>query len=727
MQNKEFYFWFTDYQQQAQILNERRLIVLVGDNVWASNLIASIDMNGCKGEQHKPKNWLVYGDNNTIKSTVSKQRFRDKLGSESHFVVFQDRSLSIDAFAVLSGTLVAGGIFFLLIDNIAQMSGSLFYQRFLKRLQAFKQHIVIDQHQSSLPSLPVTNAKIAEEETRTQLPYNCLTQEQVTAVDAVIKVVKGKRNQPLVLTADRGRGKSSALAIACGQLLNAATKDNKLRIAVTAVDRTSLSIFFRQLATSVPRGQLEHSKFCTESGLVEYIPIDQLLKEKHTVNLVLVDEASAIPIYLLEALLDSYSRLVFASTIHGYEGAGRGFTLKFQKTLAMKYPHWRSMHVNEPIRWRVNDPLEKLVFESCLLNAELTTLPEDVKQKQLNTLVFKQFSAVELVTDENLLKEIFAILVTAHYQTKPSDVKMLLDNEQVKLVCLFANQYKRSDEGTITEQILSRHVVAVALLIVEGSTRDSIIETSLINAVNHGHKRLKNHFVPQSLLTQCGIDQAFNYHYMRVMRIAVHPQVQQQGMGSYFLSKISDFSTAQGADFLASSFGATKSLLSFWLKNDFRIARIGFTKDKASGEQSSLMLKALTTSGEAELTDIVSEFYRSFDYLLTEEYKPLSAGLVLLILSYCPISACSVLSVRDKANIVAFAEGYRQYSSCVFSLHLWLKQQLSGLFIIDEQKFMVLISRIMQKNTVVDVCKTYGVTGKKELEQLLRSKVRQLL
>ncbi|MCI2284676.1 GNAT family N-acetyltransferase [Colwellia sp. MSW7] len=304
---------------------------------------------------------------------------------------------------------------------------------------------------------------------------------------------------------------------------------------------------------------------------------------------------------------------------------------------------------------------------------------------------------------------------------------MLLDNEQVKLVCLFANHYKKSDEGTITEGVLSQHVVAVALLIVEGSTCDNMIEAPLINAVNHGKKRLKNHFVPQSLLTQCGIERAFTYHYMRVMRIAVHPQVQQQGLGSYFLSKISEFSTAQGADFLASSFGATKSLLSFWLKNDFRIARIGFTQDKASGEQSSLVLKALTTSGEAELTGIVNEFYRSFDYLLTEEYKQLAVDLVLLILSDCPLNECSILSARDKANIVAFAEGYRQYSSCVFSLHLWLKQQLSGISILDESNYMVLISRIMQKHSVIDVCNTYGITGKRELEQLLRSKVRQLL
>lgn len=715
MQNKEFYFWFTRYQQQAQILNERRLIVLVGENAWSTTLLKSIDTDGSHLKKVNRKTWLVYGESEYLKANISKQRFRDKLGSESHFVVFQDKNLSIDAIAGLSGTLVAGGVFFLLIDELSQLTESLFYQRFFQQLSAFSQHVVINQSKFTLPNLTATRTPLLLAKSQVTLPYNCLTQEQVVAVDAIIKVFKGKRNRPLILTADRGRGKSSALAIACGHVLNSATKDNMLRIVITAIDLSSLSVFFRQLTTSLPAGKFQRNKFTVDYGVVEFIPIDQLLKVKVAASLVLVDEAAAMPIYLLEALLVNYSRLVFSSTIHGYEGAGRGFTLKFQKTLAQKYPQWRNLHLNEPIRWRINDPLEALVFESCLLNAELPTLPDDVKQQPSSILSFKHFSATELAQDEVLLKQVIAVLVTAHYQTKPSDVRMLLDNKQMQLVCLLAHENKK------------QYVIAVALLINEGRTSDDILEAQTISAVSHGKRRLKNHFVPQSLLTQCGIKQAFDFYYMRVMRIAVHPQLQQQGIGTKFLNKMIKFSVEQGADFIASSFGVTQVLLSFWLKNDFQIARIGFSKDKASGEQSALVLKALSSSGQTALTDINTEFYRSFDYLLVEEYKGLAAELVQLILQHCPLEACTALSARDHANVEAFALGYRQYSSCVFSLHLWLKYQLSSLKVSKQLNLLVLISRIMQKHTITEVCNMYGLTGKKELEAVLSSKISQLL
>ena len=711
MQNREFFPWFYSYQQQALTLNERRLIVLVGDNSWASSLLTSVESKSCDGAKQSESTWLVYGESENIKSNVSKQRFRDKLGSESDFVVFQNADFSIDAFAGLSGTLVAGGILFLLVNDMSQITESLFYKRFFNLLNTYPEHVVIEQNQSVLPFVTPIGTLSTIDKPRTLLTYNCVTQEQLTAVEAVIKVLKGKRNRPLVLTADRGRGKSSALAIACGQLLKVATKEYELRLVITAVDISSLTVFFNQLVTSLPEGELQNGKFTVKHGSVEFIAIDQLLKKPIKASLVLVDEAAAIPIYLLEQLQMKHSRVVFASTIHGYEGAGRGFTLKFQDTLATQYPQWRSLHLHEPIRWRVNDPLERLVFEACLLNAELPIVNVGVQKNKSSPLLFKQFSAIELTANEELFKQVFAVLVTAHYQTKPSDVQMLLDNKHVQLVCL------------LSQEETKQQVVAVALLINEGSSSGNIIETEEISEVNQSKRRLKNHFVPQSLLTQCGVEHAFNYHYMRVMRIAVHPQLQQQGIGTYFLDKIAEFSTLQGADFLASSFGATKALLSFWLINDFHLARIGFTKDKASGEQSALVLKALSQSATKALDDISTEFYRSFDYLLTEEYKHLAAELVALILQYCPQVSCATLSARDKANIEAFAQGYRQYSCCVFSLHLWLRLQLSSSTELEEKALLVFISRIMQKHDIKDVCNVYGFTGKKELEQFLKSKI----
>jgi len=729
MQNIDFSPWFECYQQQALMLNERRLIVLLGDNAWSSSLLKSI---GCVNEGNSRDSiGFIYGDSDNIKSNVAKQRFRDKLGSESCFVVFQDSELSIDAFACLSGTLVAGGIFFLLIEDIAQIKKSLFYQRFFDLLTTFPEHAIFEQNQSAqLTMWPAINEHKTTntfEYNDSLLAFNCVTQEQVVAVESVIKVFKGRRNRPLVLTADRGRGKSSALAIACAELLKSATAEYNLRLVITSADIGSLSVFFNHLIRCLPGGDLQKGRFTTQHGSVEFIAIDQLIKQPVNASLLLVDEAAAIPIYLLEQLLLHYSRLVFSTTIHGYEGAGRGFTLKFQDTLTAKNPQWKSLHINEPIRWRVNDPLERLVFEACLLNAELPLIAGNLQINNLSSLVFKQFSAVELANDESLFKQVFSVLVTAHYQTKPSDVQIILDNEQVQLVCL------------LSEELTNQKVVAVALLINEGnvnlkpissstsSTEFTVIDSELVSAIQQSKRRLKNHFIPQSLLTHCGIEYAFDYHYVRIMRIAVHPQLQQQGIGSYFLDKIENFAVLQNVDFLASSFGATKPLLSFWLINYFKLARIGFQKDKASGEQSALVLKALSPKATTALTDISSTFFRSFEYLLTDEYKYLSAKLVALVISNSPKLTCVELSERDQANIIAFAKGYGQYSSCVFSLHLWLKMVLSDDKFAEDQDLLVFISRIFQKHSINDVCNTYGFTGKKALEQFLRAKVKLLL
>lgn len=715
MKNTEFSSWFTCIQQQALINNERRLIALVGDSEWSSSLLKSIDKSKGNHSKNEENTWLVYGENSSIESNVAKQRFSDKLGSESNIVVFQDTDLSIDALAGLSGTLVGGGIFFLLVTDENQISSSPFYQRFFSLLTLFSEHTVIKQTQFNLPSIVYSNEQGVISKPNEALSFNCVTPEQMSAVEAVMKVFKGKRNRPLILTADRGRGKSSALAIACGEILGKATQALQLNIVITAVDMNSLNVFFAQLARSFPSGELQKTRFITKYATVEYVAIDQLIKRESSANLVLVDEAAAIPIYLLEQLLNKHARIVFSSTIHGYEGAGRGFSIKFQGALAKKYPKYRGLHIHEPIRWRKNDSLERLIFDTCLLNAELTEISVDANKCDPSTFLFKQFKPRELVKNEGLLKQVFSILVTAHYQTKPSDVRMLLDNEHVQLVCLL---YKCKEEY---------QVASVALLMSEGRSKSSSISDEEVNAMSESKRRLKNHFVPQSLLTQCGIDSAFDYHYLRVMRIAVHPQLQKQGVGSYFINKISEFSAIQGADFLASSFGANQSLLSFWLKNDFGLARIGFKKDKASGEQSALVLKGLTQNSVTALADINSEFYRSFDYLLTDEYKLLNVELVFLILQYCPSINCAMLSKRDKANIEAFAQGYSQYSNCVFSLHLWLKLYCASSESTDDAGIHILISRIMQKMPINDVCHTYGFTGKKELETFLKSKVKTLL
>ena len=733
MQVQGFLSWFTGHAKEALLNKERRLVVLSGSESWALSLLESIECvsatlrNNVNAELPLPSRnptCLIYGDSSLFRANVQQKRYQDKLGSESDVIIFVDSQFTIDAFAALSGTLKSGGILFLVIPALVEKSDeSLFFKRFYSLITKVSTHTIIAE--STTIPLPHVTELAKEENTQvySTYPLGCITEEQYYAVNAIGKVLSGHRKRPLVLTADRGRGKSSALAITCAQLMKAHAHD-EFTIIITAPDTQALSVFYRQLKQSLIGMEQQGHTISFGKAKLAFVPVDQLIKIQIKVNLVLVDEAAAIPVYLLEQLLSSYHRMVFSSTVHGYEGAGRGFTLKFKKILDRLCPQWVSLHLNQPIRWRENDPLEQLVFNTCLLNTELPSLTTTItsqsninidnsslsNQETLEQPVFKVITAKELVVNEVLLQQVFAILVTAHYQTKPSDLQLLLDNPQVQLACAFSSNHCNTE------------LLAVALLMSEGHGNG--VTDDDIRAVKKSQRRLRNHFLPQSLFSHCGFEQAFSFHYVRIMRIAVHPQIQQQGIGSLFLNYIELLAVEQGADFIGSSFGVNSELLSFWLNDGFSTARIGFTKDKASGEHSALLIKGLNVKNKRKQQEFHRNFYQSFDYLLLDEYKALTTELVFLLLSQNTKDNLSALSARDISNVEAFSQGERLYSSCCYSLYLWLKHDL-----LDENKNypsdvmqtnLVLISRLIQKHDIDSVCQQFGLTGKKMLNQQMK-------
>ncbi|GAW97845.1 MULTISPECIES: tRNA(Met) cytidine acetyltransferase TmcA [Colwellia] len=732
MPAQHFSPWIKDYAKQAALNNERRLVVLSGSESWALSLLLSLDTVSAvvsgNAKRELPSSaphstCLIYGDSRVLTANVKQKRYRDKLGSESDVIVFIDSQFTIDAFAALSGTLRAGGIFFLVLPSLAEKcQQSLFFKRFLSLIEAMPSHTIITEASAKLPppSMTIHLHKPEYEPMQGKYPLGCITSEQYHAVQAIVKVVTGHRKRPLVLTADRGRGKSSALALACVQLLQT-HEHHVFSIIITAPDIQALAVFFRQLSDSLPNAEQRGNTFTLGKARLDFIAVEQLLKQPVKVNLLLVDEAAAIPVYLLEQLLNSYHRMVFSSTVHGYEGAGRGFTLKFQQSLTRLCPQWLSLHINQPIRWRVNDPLEQLVFDSCLLNAELPILAAQVPINSDNNAtentdflaatVFKVISAEQLITDEALLQQVFAVLVTAHYQTKPSDLKLLLDNPQVQLACLFSKNNKQVD------------VLAVALLMNEGTGYG--VDDTDVKAIKNSQRRLRNHFLPQSLFSHCGFEQAFDYRYLRIMRIAVHPQIQQRGIGAYFLEKVQQLATHQGADFVGSSFGVNEQLLSFWFKAGFTMVRIGFTKDKASGEHSALVINGKNFRARQKQQQLKQDFYRSFDYLLLDEYKTLTSTLVYLLLTKNAKEFLTELTIADIESVHAYAQGQRLYSSCAYSLYLWCKHDLlthdkhNSTDVI--QHSLVLIARLIQKHDIDTVCHFYGLTGKKALNQHLKN------
>ncbi len=528
-------------------------------------------------------------------NTLDHNAVLKRLGSETELLIYDAHGgFDADAFGAAAGLIRAGGLLLLLTPPLDQWpaqhdpQAERFFKsasglnRFITRLISIAKRaegIVLISEHAELPQLAQPDHR---ETIKTYLKGPCRTKDQAQAVDTIVKAATQQHGYPVVLISDRGRGKSSALGIAAAQLLQSELK----RIIVTGPRLNSVAPVFvhahRLLSTaSQSRGLIELA-----DARLEYIAPDELIATKPEADLVLVDEAAAIPTPMLTELLTNYQRIVFATTVHGYEGTGRGFALRFNKVLDRQTPGWQKLRLQQPIRWGENDPLEQFVFDALLLNATIAT-EADLSGLDQSTCQIEKVTAEQLIQDERLLSQIFGLLVLAHYRTRPNDLRQLLDSAGLSLHIIRHRQ----------------HIVGVALLIEEGG-----IDEALGKQVYLGQRRLHGHLLPQSLATHAGILDAPQRHYLRIMRIAIHPAVQGRGLGSKLVRHITEHTDTSRFDCIGTSFGVTTDLFRFWQNLDFVPARLGITREHSSGSYSLLMLTAI------DWQDVISFAYSTRGY-----------------------------------------------------------------------------------------------------------------
>ncbi len=171
-------------------------------------------------------------------------------------------------------------------------------------------------------------------------------------------------------------------------------------------------------------------------------------------ELLVIDEAAAIPLPLVKSLLGPY--LVFmASTINGYEGTGRSLSLKLLEqlrqqsnatglkalkgkdgdvakanTTATTSRSLREVTLEESIRYRPNDEVERWLNQLLCLDATIvpfissgTPSPEDCNLYYVNRdSLFCYHRA-----SEAFLQRIMALFVASHYKNTPDDLQVTLN------------------------------------------------------------------------------------------------------------------------------------------------------------------------------------------------------------------------------------------------------------------------------------------------------------
>lgn len=494
---------------------------------------------------------------------IPAKKARTVLGQEFSVIVFDAFSgFDVNAFAAVSGTLRGGGVLLLLTPSPDEWANypdpdytrflpypyqpdrvtGRFLQRFIRLLHASDRAVV----QPLLATqMTVANGLLGDF-------VSGVTSDQQHALARIVST-----QVPLVLTADRGRGKSAVLGMAAERLIAEGQ-----RVLLTAPSKATVATVYKHAGSATDR--------------LAFIAPDDLLQTLPEADVLLIDEAAAIPVPMLEQMVQAYPRCVFSTTLHGYEGSGRGFVLRFQNRLDQCVPQWQMITLSQPIRWADNDPLENFINQALLLNsdaADLTALHE-VEQGKVHYQLLKRDA---LLDDEALLQQVFGLLVTAHYQTRPSDLRQMLDAPQVSVHTLHS-------EG---------QVVAVVLLSCEGG-----LDEALTAAIHAGKRRPHGHLLPQSLTFHAKIEGAACLQCERVMRIAVHPDVQGRGLGSTLLQHVVLYAQQQDADYVGVSYAATPELPAFWQRAGFRSVRLGYRKDTASGARSLMQVYPLTRAGE---------------------------------------------------------------------------------------------------------------------------------
>lgn len=533
-------------------------------------------------------------------------------------------------------------------------------------------------------------------------PYR--TRDQQQAVETVIKVTTGQRRRPVVLTSDRGRGKSAALGLAAAQLMQGTAR----RILVTGPGVEAVEPLFRHARQQIENTHDGRGTLHCGAATLSFHPPDRILREQPQADLLLVDEAAAIPVPLLEQLLERYSRIAFATTVHGYEGTGRGFELRFRRMLDRKTRGWRALQMETPIRWAPNDPLERFTFRLLMLDAAVA--PEAaLRSIRPEACKIEKVDRDRLLEDENTLSELFGLLVVAHYRTRPYDLRHLLDGPNLSIYLM---RYRE-------------HVVGAVLAAKEGG-----FDAETSRRIWAGERRPQGHLLPEALAAHLGLLEAPGMGCARILRIAIHPSIQRQGFGTRLLQTVTAQLEQEPFDYLGASFGATPQLIRFWHRCGYQPVRLGVKRGATSGAHSALVVRGVSQPGGGMAEQAHHRFIRTFPHQLSDPLRELETEMALTLLATAPSPLPLDLDQQDRQDLEAFTSGQRTYETVIEPLWKLTSTALTDPCtegILEPEERAVLIRKVMQKQGWATAATSLAFGGRSQVTATLRRAARKLL
>ncbi|CCG84352.1 protein of unknown function [Taphrina deformans PYCC 5710] len=479
-----------------------------------------------------------------------------------------------------------------------------FNERFVLSLTANPYALVVDDELNVLPVSGARNVKLLPpaETTETKedaelkslkktledtqpagaLVSNARTLDQAKAVLTFIDAIAEKTLRSTVaLTAGRGRGKSAALGLSVAS----AVAHGYSNIFITSPTPENLKTLFefifkgfdalkytehldyeiiQSTNPAFNKAIVRVNIFRGHRQTIQYIkPEDASVLGQ--AELVVIDEAAAIPLPLVQKLIGPY--LVFmASTINGYEGTGRSLSLKLVQQLreqsrgfvgGKKRPiengdevvdragktssqgpstmggrTLREITLNEPIRYSLGDPVEAWLNKILCLDATVGANrfpqgcphPSQCQLYAVNRDTLFSFHPVS----ETFLQRMMALYVSSHYKNSPNDLQLMSDAPAHQLFVLLP-PIKEDDKG-----------LPEPLCVVQLALEGQISKSSVLNNLSRG-QRAGGDLIPWLVSQQFQDDEFAGLSGARVVRIATNPEYVKMGYGSRAMELLHDW------------------------------------------------------------------------------------------------------------------------------------------------------------------------------------------
>ncbi|XP_024376532.1 RNA cytidine acetyltransferase 1 isoform X1 [Physcomitrium patens] len=639
------------------------------------------------------------------------------LGNTFGMCVLQDfEALQPNLLARTIETVEGGGIIILLLSSLTSLSklytmtmdvharfrteshGDVvgrFNERFILSLAACKSCLVMDDelnplplssHTKSITPLPNLEGEemlseadkdlkelkdsLRDTQPAGLLVQKCRTLDQAKAVITFLDAISEKTLRSTVaLTAARGRGKSAALGVA----IAGAVAFGYSNIFVTAPSPENLKTLFEFIFKGFDAMEYkEHIDYdlveSTNSAFNKAIVRVNIFRQhRQTIQyiqpkdheklaqaeLLVIDEAAAIPLPIVKALLGPY--LVFlCSTVNGYEGTGRSLSLKLIQQLreqsnklqsngstdggSVPGRTFRELELAEPIRYKAGDPIEAWLNELLCLDAanHIPNIEGRLPHPQECQLYYVNRDALFSYHKESemFLQRMMALYVASHYKNTPNDLQLMSDAPAHHLFVLL---------GPVDDtQNRMPDILCVLQVCLEGE----ISKQSALRSLSEGN--LPNgDMIPWTISQQFQDPEFPSLSGARIVRIAVHPSLIRAGYGSHAVDILSRYYEGQLSDlteleddaaepkdsqklvteaasevslmeetvkpredlpsiltlvserkpeklhYLGVSFGITQALFNFWQKRKFVPVYVRQTPNEITGEHTCIVLKPL--------------------------------------------------------------------------------------------------------------------------------------